>query len=371
MAKVGEIVGVGAVLTILGISIGYMISNEFGYPYWSVIGLSVTILLAVGLPIVLRRNHSELPISNEDGNTAESKAKSDRSTEKDEVTVEPDSHMDTRNSVQQSRNSSDIVSRENSKYSVGRSRREILEEQANRISDLVTVLEGDIIRINVDSEYNPYKKMLLYVIAARYSYAEEYRESPKVTSEEITSIFNYTNLDVGVFIDETYGVLTHDHGIGILDYKELKDSSFEVEISDLEKAIDWILNDEQTTMYEANLYFGYADLCLSNAKEYCEEIKGIEKEEFRFPPNDEYSGLEFEIKDAIKDIRDYPVVYSDDTTWRDFMRTADAAMRDIEQRSLDGVLHCVNRMEGRLKVLKNRHDNTNGEVLYGIDLQEE
>lgn len=245
-----------------------------------------------------------------------------------------------------------------SKYSVGKSNEEILEEQVDRINGLVTVLEGDIIRIEDKYDPDPYKKMLLYVIAARYSFAEGYRQSPEVSSKELMSYFGYQYMDIDIFVKRLPPAFHSYTDLGFPDYNELDEISFNVEVSNLESAIDWVLNDDKTIGLDTRLDFGFAKMCLENAREYCDEIKEIEKEKYQSSSSNKYGGIEYEIRESVHDIRDYPLFKESDAVWRDFIRTADTTLGYIKQESVDGILHCVDQMEESVDTLKERYEKS-------------
>lgn len=342
-----------------GVAVGYTISGEFGFPYWTVVPIFITIFLSIGLKLVPQRNNgNSVTVKNNDN--VENEDKSNKDSTEDGENSEPGTLVDA-NVMEKSQieeNTPERGGQKSSKYSVGKSHEEILEEQVDRISDLVTVLEGDIIRIDNKYEPDPYRKMLLYVIAARYSFEEGYRDSPAVSSKELKSYFNYENTDIDILVRRLPSALSPHTGLGFPDYEDLDEFSFSVEVSNLERAIDWVLDDEDPRGLDTRLYFGFANMCLENAREYCEEIKQSEKEKFQSPPSNAYSGIEYEIKESIHDVRDYPIFNEDDTVWRDFMRTADTALRNVQKNSVGGILHCVDRMEGRLNILKSRHENS-------------
>lgn len=51
----------------LGVAVGYTISGEFGFPYWAVVPICITIFLSIGLKLAPHGNDSSsVTITNDD-----------------------------------------------------------------------------------------------------------------------------------------------------------------------------------------------------------------------------------------------------------------------------------------------------------------
>ncbi|MDL5362089.1 hypothetical protein [Halalkalicoccus sp. NIPERK01] len=326
---------------IIGGAIGNTISGIFGFPYWPTVSISVAIRFGLGMKLVTDRDVDNSTISKENVSTENESDEENIEWEDNNKYIDIDSQSDSA--------ISEMNKRQNSKYSIGKSNEEILKEQVGRINDYVSVLENNIIRILDEPGPDPYRTMLLYVIGARYSFAEGYRESPIVYSNELKSHFRYNNTDIDVFIRRVPSTFYTYNG-PFPSYSELDDFSFTVGVSDLETAINWALDDDLPVGLDVRLDFGYARMALQNAREKCEEIEKREAEEYfstksNSSRSNTYGGVEYEIKESIHDIRDYPIFNEDDVVWRDFMRTADTALRNVQKESVGGILHCIDRMK--------------------------
>lgn len=156
------------VLTLIGISIsiGYTISDVFGFPYWSTVPFCASVVLTAGLSILSPKSGDKPDRLKENSMEDENESKEKRKEVGNNGESDPPADEVNMTDSQVDKTIPEMDEQKTSRYSIGKSNEEVLEEQVDRISDLVTVLEDDIIRIDNRYEPDPYRKMLLYVIVS-------------------------------------------------------------------------------------------------------------------------------------------------------------------------------------------------------------
>ena len=237
------------------------------------------------------------------------------------------------------------------KHDLIRSNEQIISDSLTGLENLFDLREGGRILIK-SNNLHIYSKMILYILLARYLYETSHRNRETVDGQELMSELNVKKGELFAFLNKADAYLTSSSRWNFDSYQNIENHEFTVDLDKTSEIEAWIKSNEFDKYGYNDTYFGYAQMCISNAMDYCEEINEQPK---RF---NEYSSAKFEILDSLHDISDYPIAISNDSVWSDFVRAMDAALGNLDDKNPETAKHCLKQMERSVSTMSSKYDSS-------------
>lgn len=220
--------------------------------------------------------------------------------------------------------------------------------------------DNGTIELNNDDDLNMYSRMMLYVIAKRLAYEDQRVDTPQVIGAELRDQFNYTKVDLMLFLHEADGLLTSDYRIGGRDndipYSEIDELKIAVDIQPLSKITDWTVNEQQTVDPLLYSYITDAIDYLTEARSRYSEMSSSDNP-YSHPPDGRSDSIEEPVKNASKHVRQYAVEIGYDNHWKTFSRYAEALLDYLNDDTPEKTDHCIPRMQRALKHMRTQAEN--------------
>lgn len=346
-----------AVTLIVAIIVSILLSITFGIGIGQILGPVITwIVLVYGYH--KRREDRDGPESATGEDTGKDTTdQRDIEYQLQAYSLDNDSNTDSADSTD---NTCEPLNRSGLRYSNGK----ILEETGNKLDGYVTLKDDGTIELDGD-DLDLYRRLMLYIVAKRIAYEDNFVETPEVTLDDINGCrdLNYNKIEILLFLREVRNWLVplddQDLSVSTIDYADLNDAAFTVKTRSLSDIADWILEDPlpATTPFDISSQLSNAGAALSEARNHYDKIRKDEAENNRYSAEKRYSSVREEILLACKKIDHYPIIFERDHVWTEFTKYAEALLDFFDDDMCIKTEHCLPWMQRYQKQMKETADD--------------
>lgn len=245
-----------------------------------------------------------------------------------------------------------------------RSNDDILKESGDKLRNQIQIYDDGTIRLNND-DLDLYRKLMLYVVAKRMAYEDQFISTPEVTLNEINGRpdLKYNKIEILLFLREARNWLVlpdePDQSVSTIDYADLDNVAFTVKTRSLSDIADWILDNPlpATTPFDISTRLSSAAMALSEARNQYDKVREDEVENNRYSAEKRYGPVQQKILRACKDAKHYPVMFERDHAWTEFTEYAEALLDFFDNDLYTKTEHCLPRMQRYQKQMKQTADD--------------